>query len=233
MLSRFELWKGRAARLTLAALVHILAVGIFYYLSPPIRFKKPEPELQVTMLPAPEEDKRQKKSQPKTDQRSKSPPKTAATIPAPEPIVELPMMMVSSDVFRASDISKIRSAPNAETGPALAAGDSDASVGTAPDGTRIYQAEWYREPSQAEIDGYLTKVLRQTGWAMIICQTVDNYRVEDCRELEEWPAGSGLARSMRQAAWQFRVRPTRINGKPQIGTWVRIRFDFTYVRSQK
>lgn len=226
MHSRFEHWKGRGARLALAVLVHILAVTLGYYLSPPIRFKKPEPELQVTMLPAlDDKQKEEPRSKPQSKRRSEATPRPS-DIKAPEPIVELPMIMVSSDVFRASDISKIRSTRDAP-GPAMATGDSDKSIGEGPGGAKVYQAEWYREPTDAEINGYLPKNLRQSGWALIICQTIADYRVEDCREVDEWPVGSGLARSMRQASWQFRVRPTRINGKPQIGTWVRIRFDMT------
>jgi hypothetical protein len=226
MSSRFEHWKGRATRFALVLFVHALAVILGYFLSPPIKLRKPEPELQVTMLPSLDEKKEKARAKPRTARRSEATPRDAA-IKAPEPIVELPMMLVSSEVFRASDISKIRSAPPADPGTDFAAGDSDPSVGEGPGGAKVYQAEWYREPTDAEINGYLPKNLRQSGWALIICRTIPDYRVEDCRELEEWPMGSGLARSMRQAAWQFRVRPTRINGKPQIGTWVRIRFDMT------
>ena len=98
-------------------------------------------------------------------------------------------------------------------------------VGRAPNGEVLYAAEWARHPTDAELSGYLP-ANAPDGYGLVACKTVPDDRVEDCIELENYPAGSHLARAVRQAAWQFRVRPPRKGGKPLIGEWVRIRIDY-------
>lgn len=104
---------------------------------------------------------------------------------------------------------------------------SGQGAGEGPGGARLYDAQWYRRPTPAELNPYLPAGNRATGWGMIACQMVENYRVENCRELGQSPLGSGLARAVRQAAWQFRVLPPRLGGRPLIGSWVRIRIEYT------
>jgi hypothetical protein len=92
---------------------------------------------------------------------------------------------------------------------------------------QLYEAEWYRRPTDVELGGYMPANAPPDGWGLVACKTIEQYHVENCQTLGESPPGSGFARAVRQAAWQFLVRPPRIDGKPQVGAWVRIRIDYT------
>jgi periplasmic protein TonB len=155
-------------------------------------------------------------------------PQVAQAVPMPPPAVIIP---VSPQQMRTFDISNLPKRPNAPAGPAIgpaytpAFGDSK-RVGTAPNGQPMYAASWYpHEPTDQELAGYLSTA---TGpaWGLITCKTVADYRVEDCVGLDEYPAGSNMLRAVLAAAWQFRVRPPRVNGVLQVGDWVRIRIDY-------
>lgn len=182
-----------------------------------------------------DEKKAEKKQQKQERKQAKSAEAASAQpmkAPPPVPVpgkVEWPegFIELSRNDYRATDISKMKRAESggAQQANAGSPGDS-ASVGQGPGGVRLYAAQWYREPTDAEIGPYLPQRRMQGDWAMIACKTIEKYHVEDCQELGESPPGSGLARAIRQASWQFLVRPPRVNGKPQIGEWVRIRFDF-------
>lgn len=151
------------------------------------------------------------------------PPKPKTPVPPP-----LAFLKISREDFASADISKMArpASGGGENGPARSSA-SAYGPGEGPGGAKLYNAEWYREPTRAEIATYMPKRDFGSGWATIACRTEEHYRVADCQELSEYPRGSGLSRAMRQAAWQFLVRPPRIDGKPMIGEWVRIRFDFT------
>ena len=120
---------------------------------------------------------------------------------------------MSKDELAAADISKL---PAAGAG---GRGDSEV-VGHGPNGEALYNAEWAREPTDAEIGGYWPRHV--TGWGLVACKTMPNNRVDDCVEIDQSPPGSHLASAVRQAAWQFRVRPPRKGGRELIGAWVRI-----------
>ncbi len=139
--------------------------------------------------------------------------------PPPEPPTKpKPWVEMSKDEMAASDISKL---PAAGSG---GGGDSEV-VGRGPNGEALYAAEWAREPTDAELAGYLPRNAPE-GYGLIACKTIAGDRVEDCIELEQSPLGSHLASAVRQAAWQFRVRPPRKGGRALVGSWVRIRIDY-------
>lgn len=172
--------------------------------------------------------KPQKKAEAKPVEKRKPPP-PAKTLPPP--VVQMPVpgvLNLSREEFAATDIGKIHSTPDdSGNGKADSGADSAAAYGPGegPGGKRLYNAEWFREPTRAEMDFYMPPN-RQEGWGLIACQTIARNHVENCQVLGESP-GSGIGRAMRQAAWQFLVIPPRVNGTRQIGAWVRIRFDIT------
>jgi len=98
-------------------------------------------------------------------------------------------------------------------------------VGTAPDGSPLYAARWFTEPTSQQLSGYLSGA-RGPGWGLIACKTAPNWRVEDCVVLGESPAGSNIAGAFNAASWQFLVRPPRVDGEYLVGSWVRIRLDY-------
>jgi len=139
--------------------------------------------------------------------------------PPPEPPTKpTPWVEMSKDEMASSDISKL---PAAGSG---GGGDSEV-VGRGPNGEALYAAEWAREPTDAELAGYLPRNAPE-GYGLIACKTIAGNRVDDCIELEQSPLGSHLASAVRQAAWQFRVRPPRKGGRALVGSWVRIRIDY-------
>ena len=143
------------------------------------------------------------------------------------PVAVTPFLKLSRQEFAASDISKLpRAGPDSGDGTS-GKGPATYGPGDGPGGAHLYNAEWYREPSDAELGPYMSHANAPGEWATIACRMMEHYHVENCQELDESPPGSGLARALRLAAWQFLVRPPRVDGHVLIGSWVRIRFTFT------
>ncbi|MFM9936047.1 MAG: hypothetical protein ACKVOL_07585 [Novosphingobium sp.] len=233
--------RERAVSFLLAALTSLLLLFILISMGQIGDFGGAEGgQLVAVNLSPPAAEKEKAKAAPKQD--VKTPETQTVTTPPPKlpPRVVVPsknkvewppgFIHLSRDELAKADISKIKPAGGGGSagGGAAGGGGNAEGTGDGPGGARVYNAEWYREPNRAELSPYMRAARGgSTGdWAMIICRTVERFHVEDCREVEESPRGSGLARALRQAAWQFLVRPPRVDGKAQLGTWVRIRFDF-------
>lgn len=222
--------------LALALAIEILLLLAFLGLD--FRPKRPEFEggkLSTFDLAASEEKTDASKAQQPAPATPKPPHPVPPTIKPKIILPERPLdlLPLSREEMQAADIAHLgTNAPGAELAQGNAAvgnvpGDSE-RVGTAPNGEPLYRAEWYREPSGTELNAYLPKTMPEGGgWGLIACRTVARYHVDDCVELGQGPPGSHLAGAVRQAAWQFLVRPPRVGGKTLVGTWVRIRIDYT------
>ncbi len=150
-----------------------------------------------------------------------APPEPPSPAPSPTP----PQQPSRPKSTIGARVDPSRSYGPVDSGNPRMAGDSE-RVGSMPNGEPLYAARWYREPSDSELAGYLSTA-KPPGYALIACKVVEGYYVEDCQLLGESPQGSMIGRAVMAAAWQFRVRPARLGGRDQFGTWVRIRIDYT------
>lgn len=147
--------------------------------------------------------------------------------PIPEPPSPLPFLTITREDMASADIGKMPGKEKAGTGEGSTV--AAAGPGEGPGGVQLFDAEWYRRPTHAELSPYVPANAPPRGYGLVACQTVDRYHVENCQTLSESPPGSGLARAVRLAAWQFLVLPPRVNGKVMVGSWVRIRIDYNRV----
>nr|WP_315458588.1 hypothetical protein [uncultured Sphingorhabdus sp.] len=166
--------------------------------------------------------------------RQFSPPIPKALLPPVNPIQAPPpspdFIKVSKSEFDAMDLSKL---PAGGGGAGNDKGSGQGSKGMmgpglGPGGAQLYPVAWLREPYESELSPYLAAIKRIPPGASadIACRMAEHNRVENCQIIGESPRGTGLAKALRLAAWQFLVKPPRINNKPQLGVWVRIHFDF-------
>jgi len=154
-----------------------------------------------------------------------TPPTAPRAVPNAPPAASF--IHLSGQEFATADIGKMARPNASQSGDgADSTGAATYGPGEGPGGAHLYRAEWYRHPTDAQVDAYIQRAAPSGAWAEIACRTAEHHHVEDCEELDESPPGSGLSRALRNAAWQFLVRAPRINDHEQIGIWVRIRFDF-------
>lgn len=99
-------------------------------------------------------------------------------------------------------------------------------VGTAPDGSPLYAARWFREPTRQEMSGYLSTV-EPPAWALIACRTAPRWEVVDCVPLEQSSPDSNIMNAVLASTWQYQVRPPRRGNQSLVGSWVRIRISYT------
>ncbi|MGH6658685.1 MAG: hypothetical protein ACREBM_03415 [Sphingomicrobium sp.] len=205
----------------LALLFVLMGIGAFRAEEP-----KPSTALVVDMVPESHMVKLAR-PKPRAAEPVKRPPPPIPPITSPiPPIVPAPrpldLIEMTREEMAAADIANLPKSGSS-------AGDSE-EVGRGPHGEVLYAAEWARRPTDAELGGYLPRNAPD-GYGLIACKTAPENRVEDCVELENFPRGSRLASAVRQAAWQFRVRPPRKGGRAMVGEWVRIRISYAPERA--
>jgi protein TonB len=233
--------RRRITSFTITIVVHLLLLLMLLKLAPPfVKMASSGGQLlSFTNAPEAQEETTRSKSTTKTSHKHAAAPPTP-TVPPPKIVLQdkaAPWVLTPG--LEKFDVRQVPQTPQSSPAQSDASAsdeangnsDSDRPVAYGRGGQPLYAAAWYREPTDAELSYYLKDARPGPGYGEIACQTVARYHVDNCEELDETP-GSGLGRAVREAAWQFLVLPPRIGGRMQVGTWVRIRIDYSERRAR-
>lgn len=225
-------WRNRLVSFLLAAATTVLIALLMLAMGALGPGENTRTPANLVAVQLPPDQSGSKAAHPHTLTRQSSaaphPPTPVAQVQVVKPPVPVsPLLHLSKEDFAASDISKLPShAGEGSSGSAGSGSSSTYGPGEGPGGEHLYNVEWYREPSDAELAPYLSQANGEIDRAELACKMIEHYHVENCQELDESPPGSGAARALRRASWQFLVRPPRIGEHILIGSWVRITFTF-------
>lgn len=239
--------RRRAMSLALTIAAHLLIVWLLLRLAPVFDPPQKEPgrSLTVTMLPVGDNNASATKSAKaparaaQASRRTAPEPPAAPRPPAEEtpvpPPVDTPFpgyLVLSRRDFAASDVGRIPSQKSGgSAGKQLAAanGQGDDSMpspaGKTGSGESFYDGYVYDGFAASQLNPYLPANVPTGSWGELLCRMAEHDRVTDCVQLGDSRPGLGIARGLRQAAWQFRVRPPRSNGKLWVGKLLRIHID--------
>ena len=227
--------RRRALPLLITILVHLLLLLLLLRLAPPFAKMSRSGGSLVTFTVAPQDQEQTSRSRSSRSKHSASSPARSSPLETPPPKIELPAKAAPWTITPGLERFDIRQVPPTHSAQSTsdasasdeASGDSnsDRPVAYGPAGQPLYDAQWYREPTDTELAFYAKHARPGPGYAEIGCQTVARFHVDNCVALGESP-GSGYANAMLEAAWQFLVVPPRIGGKVMVGSWVRIRITF-------
>ena len=226
----------RNIALIITLLIHALLLLMLLTLTPARRFlPMGSTQLITVTLPSDQPSVTPTKSQTKAKSAAKPKPAAAsasshAPPPPPNPaatqsVPDYPLIKLShQDMVGLDQTMRTEHAAPSQSAQAGSDSSDTPKAGQGQNGEQLFAAEWYRRPTDTELN-YMPR--NRLGWGEVACRTAPRFHVEDCYELAESPRGSGLSRGVREAAWQFLVRPPRVGGKLMVGEWVRIRITMT------
>jgi hypothetical protein len=235
-----------ASALSFGIILLVVLAMVFQAMVPPERVNPQRPVTFDVAADDPDKAARASQARPKAPQVATRAP-TPQAAPRPKPPITIQKQVEKPEAeegipgfiplsradMAAADIGKMKGrAPGSDSNGRGSDSRTAYGPGEGPGGVRLYEADWYRRPTHAELATYMPQNGGLEGWGLVACQTVERYHVENCQILGESPRGSGFGRAVQNAAWQFLVRPPRVDSKPMMGAWVRIRIDYSVTKSR-